>query len=57
MGKIEFLKTMLAEMKAKMDATQEKMDANTKAMQERMKKMKDKIQEDMNANRKATEKI
>jgi high-affinity Fe2+/Pb2+ permease len=49
----EFLKAMLAEMNAKMDATQEKIDANTKAIQERMNEMKDKIKKDMNAKRNA----
>jgi uncharacterized coiled-coil protein SlyX len=37
MENMEFLKAILAEM----NATQEKMDANIKAMQERMNKMKD----------------
>jgi hypothetical protein len=36
MENIEFLKALLAEMKAKMDATQERVDANTKAKQEMM---------------------
>jgi F0F1-type ATP synthase membrane subunit b/b' len=46
---MEFLKAMLA----KMDATQERIDANTKAMQEIMNEMKDEIKEDTNGNRKA----
>jgi DNA anti-recombination protein RmuC len=53
MENMEFLKAMLAEMNARMYTTQEKIDANTKGMQERMNKMKEKIKEDMNANRKA----
>jgi hypothetical protein len=53
MKNMEFLKAMQAEVNAKMDATQEKMDANTKAMQERMNDLKDEIKEDRNANRKA----
>jgi hypothetical protein len=57
MENMEFLKTMLAEMNAKknakMDVTQEKMDANNKAVQERMNEMKDENKKDMNANRKA----
>jgi hypothetical protein len=37
MENMEFLKDTLAEMKAKMDATQEIMDVHTKEMQARMK--------------------
>jgi hypothetical protein len=36
---MEFLKAMLAKMNARMDATQEKMDTNTKEMQAKMKDM------------------
>jgi hypothetical protein len=36
MENMEFLKAVLAEMNAKMDSTQEKMDANTKEMQAKM---------------------
>jgi hypothetical protein len=39
MENMEFLKGVLAEINAKMDTTQEKMDANTKEMQVKVKDM------------------
>jgi hypothetical protein len=53
MENMEFPKAMLAEMDAKLYATQEKMGANTKAVQEKMIEMKYEIKEIMNASRKA----
>jgi hypothetical protein len=43
MENVEFLKAMLPEMSVKMEATQKKMDTNTKAMLERMHEIRDEI--------------
>jgi hypothetical protein len=52
MENMEFLKAMLAEMNAKINATQERMDANNKATQEMMERQIGSLDSIMEADRK-----